>query len=268
MRHTIPMRLVMGSLLATSGSALGNMRAPRTRAKVPSFAAGPPAGSGELHTRVLHEDLIFRCQEKTCRVTASYLVESDRAAQVALDFILPENARVNGRLGTIPVPVSITSAANVAEEIERRLRLRQLYLAPDAWPMASTFRATASVTLQGGRNQVTFEYDQPLGARERDYGYFHEGRMVQHCFYVLWPLKEWSRAKDFAIDLRFEVDRKPPSWWKRTFGHPTNVSCRDFSGQRAQVGGQLVYRASIGDPFPDYLDCEIGDDDLVEESAR
>jgi hypothetical protein len=233
---------------------------------MPSSAAAPPAG--DLHARVLHEDLTFRCRENVCRVTASYLVEADRAAQVALEFILPVDARVNGRLGTIPVPVSITSAANAANDIEERMRLRQLYLAPKDWLMSASFRATASVGLQGGRNQITFDYEQPLGAREDDYGYFHEGRMVQHCFYVLWPLKEWSRAKDFAIDLRIEVDRKPPSWWKRTFGHPTNVRCRDVSGQRAQVGGQLVYRATLGDSFPDYLHCTIGDDDLVHDSAR
>jgi hypothetical protein len=46
------------------------------------------------------------------------------------------------------------------------------------------------------------------------------------------------------------------------------VSCRDLRGQRAQVGEQLVYRATTGDPFPDYLDCRIGDDDLVHESAK
>jgi hypothetical protein len=26
--------------------------------------------------------------------------------------------------------------------------------------------------------------------------------------------------------------------------------------------------ATIGDPFPDYLECEIGDDDLAHESAK
>ena len=72
----------------------------------------------------------------------------------------------------------------------------------------------------------------------------------------------------FSIDLRIEVERAPPSWWKRVFGHPINVTCEDIRGQRAQIGGQLVYRATIGDPFPDYLECDIGDDDLVHESAK
>ena len=43
------------------------------------------------------------------------------------------------------------------------------------------------------------------------------------------------------------------------------MSCDRLRGPRAQVGGQLIYTAKIADPFPDYLDCEIGDDDLVHD---
>lgn len=239
------------------------MRAPRSEAQMPSSALAP--AKGDLQTRVLHEDLTFRCQQKTCRVTATYLVEADRVAPVALDFILPVNAPVTARLGQAVVPVSVTRAEAAGHVINERLRLNYLYVLPDDRPMPPSYQATASVELRPGPNQLTFEYDQPLGARERDYGYFHDGRMVQHCFYVLWPLREWARGKDFAIDLRFEVDRPAPSWWKRTFGHPLDVSCRDVHGQRAQVAGQLVYTAKIGDPFPDYLNCKIGDDDLVRD---
>lgn len=251
------------AFLAASGEALANLRAPRTEAQMPSSAAGPP--KGDLQTRVLHEDLTFRCQQKTCRVTATYLVEADRVAHVALDFILPVDARVTARVDQARVPVSLTRAEVAGGAIAERLRLRDHYMVHDPYPMPPSYQATASVELRAGPNRITFEYEQPLGAYEHDYGYFHKGRMVLQCFYVLWPLREWARAKDFAIGLRFEVDRPPPSWWKRTFGHPLNVSCRDVHGQRAQVDGQLTYTAKLGDPLPDYLDCQIGDDDLAHD---
>jgi len=259
----VALGLSIAGFLTTSGEARANMRAPRAEAQMPSSALGPP--KGDLQTRVLHEDLTFRCEQKTCRVTAVYLVEADRVAPVALDFILPVNARVTARVGQAPAPVALTRAEVTGSTINERLRLDQLYVVPDGRPMPPSYQATASVELRPGPNQITFEYDQPLGFLERDYGYFHKGRMVGHCLYVVWPLREWARAKDFAIDLRFEVDRPPPSWWKRTFGHPLNVSCDKVHGQRAQVAGQLIYTAKIGDPFPDYLDCEIGDDDLVHD---
>ncbi len=263
MSRTVTAGLTIAGFLATMGEARANLRAPRTEAQMPSSAVGPP--KSDLQTRVLHEDLTFRCQHKTCRVTATYLVEADRFAAVALDFILPVDARVSARVDQARVPVSLTRADVAGVAIAERLRLRDHYMVHDPYPMPPSYQATASVELRAGPNQITFEYEQPLGAYERDYGYFHNGRMVLQCFYVLWPLREWARARDFAIDLRFEVDRPPPSWWKRTFGHPLNVSCDRLRGQRAQVGGQLIYTAKIGDPFPDYLDCEIGDDDLAHD---
>ena len=265
MRTAILTGLALSSLLVATGSALANLRAPRTEGAMPSSVVGAPVG--DLHAQVVHEDLAFRCHQKTCQVTATYQLEADRAARVTLDFILPVNVRVSARKGTSVVPVSLTSAASDLAEFRRRLAV-DYYEFSILRSAPALYRASATVDFVAGRNQVTFEYDQSLAATETDYGYFHAGRMVRKLLYVLWPLKEWSRAKDFQIGLSIEIDRAPPSWWKRTFGHPTNVSCRDFRGQRSQVGDQLVYRATIGDPFPDYLDCQIGDDDLVEESAR
>jgi len=104
----VALGLSIAGFLTTSGEARANMRAPRAEAQMPSSALGPP--KGDLQTRVLHEDLTFRCEQKTCRVTAVYLVEADRVAPVALDFILPVNARVTARVGQAPAPVALTRA--------------------------------------------------------------------------------------------------------------------------------------------------------------
>ena len=229
---------------------------------MPSAALAAPGG--DLRARVLHEDLTFRCRAKTCRVTASYVTDVDRAARARLEFVLPVNVQVGARMGTTPVPVSFTSAADHFDEYRRRLDLDPSH--PDgSQPAPALYKAEAIVDFAAGRNEITFEYEQTLAATEEGYGYFHDGKMVRNLTYVLWPLAEWTRAPDFTIKLRVEVERAPPSWWKRTFGHPTNVRCGGLSGQRAQVGGQLVYTATIGSRFPDYLYCRIGDDDRVSD---
>ena len=179
--------------------------------------------------------------------------------------MLPVNVRVSAQVEGVAAPVSLTTAASAALELERRIQLKGNYYLPDAAVLPPLYQASASIGFAPGRNHVTFEYDQPLAAVEEDRGYFRDGRMVSDFFYVLWPLKEWSRTKDFSIDLRIDVERVPPSWWRRTFGHPVNVACGNIRGRRAQIAGKLVYRTVIGDPFPDFLNCRIGDDDRVHE---
>jgi hypothetical protein len=141
---------------------------------MPSSAVGAPVG--DLHAEVGHEDLAFRCHQKTCRVTATYQVDADRAARVTLDFILPVNVRVSARMGTSVVPVSFTSAASGLEEFRRHLDL-DYYEFSILPPAPDLYKASATVDFVAGRNQVTFEYDQSLAAIETDYGYFHAGRM-------------------------------------------------------------------------------------------
>jgi hypothetical protein len=249
-------------LALTAPPAAANVRAPRRTPGMPSSAAGPPAGDPKA--TVLRETLSFRCQGTTCRVTARYTVDADRAAPVTLDFMLPVAAAVTARAGNAPAAVAVATADPAAADLDRRLKLRDHYLVPDDQPLPPLFRATVALPLSAGRNELTFEYDQPLAALERGHGYFKKGRLVSELYYLLWPLKEWTRAPDFAIELALEIDRSPPSWWQRTFGHPTDVSCGpQVPGTRAQVGGQLLFRARLGAQFPDVLTCQIGEDDLL-----
>jgi hypothetical protein len=259
----IPVIMSIGLLIVlVSQPAYTNIRAPRTEPSMPSSAPGPP--SGDLQTTVLHEDLGFRCQNQTCRVTAAYTIHADRAAKVHLDFMLPAEAPVSVRIGQSPATVVVAKSDSLLKDLDKRFGFHQYFFLPDSFPLPPLYRATATLSLVAGRNKVTFEYVQPLASIEADYGYFKKGRKVRKIFYLLWPLKEWRRGRDFKIDLTIEIERPAPSWWQRAFGHPTDIGCMlDVAAQRVQAGTKFIYQSQIGGSFPDILDCRIGDDDLI-----
>jgi hypothetical protein len=252
--------LALGLTLAAASVARANARAPRTEPAMPSSAVQRPAD--RPNAVVLGEDLLFRCSGSICHVVARYLVECERAEKVRLDFILPVASPVTARVESTPTSPVVAPADRWSAEIDRRLRLRDRYILPDQATLPPLYQASASVDLVAGRNPITFEYDQPLAAIERGHGYFSNGRMLPEFFYLLWPLKEWSRGRAFALDLTVDVARPPASWWRRTFGHPVEVACDAIKGTQQQRGDRLVFTARLSDQFPDVLHCRIGESDL------
>ena len=245
----------LGVALAGS-SASANIRAPRSEAASPSSAIRPTTPAPLL--RVSHEDLRFTCHGRSCQVTATYAIESDGPLTTELVFVLPVDTVITAALGSTVVPAAIKRLSAPPADFAERLDLRHEYMLPDARPLPRLYEAVARVSFVPGQNRLSFSYEQPLGAVEFDRSYFHEGTMVPLLFYVLWPLREWTRAPGFTIALTIEMDREPPGWWKRTFGNPAKVYCHDFEGQQAQVGPRLVYTATLSENFPDYLRCSVG----------
>ena len=238
------------------GSASANIRAPRSEAASPSSAIRPATPAP--HLRVLHEDLKFVCHGRACQVTATYAIESDAPLTTELAFVLPVDTAVTAAVGSTVVPAAIKRLSAPPPDFAQRLDLRHEYMLPDARPLPPLYEAVARVSFVPGQTRLSFSYEQPLGALEFDRSYFHEGTMVPRLFYVLWPLREWTRTPGFTIALRIEMDREPPGWWKRTFGNPAKVYCHGFEGQQAQVGPRLVYTATLAENFPDYLQCSVG----------
>lgn len=211
------------------------------------------------HLRVVHEDLLFRCHGRSCQVTATYAIDADAPVAAELTFVLPVDTAVKAVAGSIPTPATaVTRLSGLPPGFTQRLDVRHEYELPSRTPLPPLYQATARVSFVRGHNQVSFSYEQPLGALESSYSYFHDGTMIPRLFYVLWPLREWTRAPGFTIAVRIEMDREPPGWWKRKFGHPAEVHCSRLNGQQAQIGRQLVYTTTLADDFPDYLDCDVG----------
>lgn len=223
---------------------------------MPSSAVRPVDPAPQL--RVVHEELTFRCHGRSCQVTATYAVDSDAPLSAELVFVLPVDTAVVARLAGTSMPASVTRLDGPPPSFTKRLDLRREYMLPDAQPLPPLYQAVAPISFGRGNSQISFSYDQPLGALETGHSYFHEGRFVPRLFYVLWPLREWKRAPGFTIALRIEMDREPPGWWKRTFGSPPEVYCHALRGEQIQVGRQLVYTATLTEDFPDYLQCSVG----------
>ncbi len=211
------------------------------------------------HLVVLHEDLVFHCRDRACQVTATYMIQASVSVEADLAFLLPGDRPVNVVVGGIGTPAVVSRLGAPPRGFEERLDLRRVYVMGDSSPLPALYQAAAHVRFVLGMNRVSFSYDQLLGAREFGQSYLGKGHLVPHLIYVLWPLREWLRNTGFTIALRIEMDREPPGWWKRTFGHPPDVDCYRIEGQRAQIGDRLVYTATLPDSFPDYLSCWVGD---------
>jgi hypothetical protein len=263
--------LLAGALLARPAEA--NLRAPVVDPHAPSGALRADAPELQASREILR----FTCDAQLCAVTATYLVRSARAMSVGLEFILPTSGQVRASIGGQATPVEIVDAAPLSAG--DRQALDWLFVESNRWDVfwyekkPTLYRARFRGTVPAGESPIRVEYVQPLARKEIRWGYLTRSRFAQRFEYELWPLKEWSRAPDFRIDLQIALVRPPPSWWSRTFGHPRMVGCRWPADAKErsrweQRGELLVYERTLGDPFPDRMMCVVGDDDLLPEEKR
>jgi hypothetical protein len=263
MRHTLPLFLLL-ALFPTLASA--NLRAPGSVPHSPSSALYVPAGG----LTVTGEELTFDCDDR-CAVTAAYAVTAAKEGRLAFEFILPVKEQVAVRVGPLGAPVQVGPAEPLGErETKGMAAASARSYRNDRTPL---YRARFEATLVKGPNRIVVTYSQPLGAFERDYGYFKKGRWVQVFQYEVWPLKEWTVAPGFAAKLTVTMPRPAPGWWKRTFGKVRSIACHGSTGDKGgpfagarltQKGRTLEYRVDLGAAaLPDRLGCNLGDEDLI-----
>jgi hypothetical protein len=260
-------RLLLLLVTLTPGLAAANLRAPGFVPHSPSSALYPPAGA----LTVTGEELVFDCAQR-CAVTATYAVTAAKEGRLAFEFILPVKEQVAVRVGPAGAAVQVGPAEPLSEREAHAMRAaRARGFRDDKVPL---YRARFEALLRAGANAILVTYSQPLGAYERDYGYFFKkGRWVQTFHYEVWPLKEWTLAPGFTAKLTVTMPRRAPSWWKRTFGKVRSIACRSLkddsdtplAGARlTQKGRRLEYRAEVSAAaLPDRLACSLGDEDLI-----
>lgn len=252
--------LILSTLLAAPARA--NLRAPVEVHKSPSSTLyrtpGPLVVKGE--------DLSFVCSRQACAVTAVYHVQASKAARLPLEFICPGKNTLTVRVGTSKLaPARITSVLLPATERKKV----EAAMGGMARRRPGLHKARFVADLRQGKNRIIIRYQQQLSALERDYGYFKKGRYVHRLQYELWPLKGWKLDPKFLLNLKVKLQRKAPSWWKRTFGTVTSLACvkqgkgRAITVKPRQQGAYLVLAARMGAGFPDRLTCRIGDEDLL-----
>ncbi len=249
------MRPLALAVLLLPATALGNLRAPLVVVEPGSSALAPAEG-----VTVHGERLSFACDAvHACEVTAVYRLESAAAQEVSLAFVSPDEAKLRVRLGetALEVPRTVPLGADVVWQLEDR---------GAALPRRTGRRlheARFRIALPAGRSELEVRYLQPLSLEERGHGYFTDGDLYRSFAYELWPLRGWTLADGFAIELRVAVQDAPRGLGARLFGTGNGLRCEGLPaggdlGEARHDGERLVLEARLGASFPDRLRCESG----------
>jgi len=239
------------ALLAVPPVGLANMRAPIDAPTHGSQPLGPPL-SGVV---VQSEQLEFDCADRFCRVKATYAFTSEGAANAKLRFVLPSSTPVQVKVNRVSVPAWLETL-------------------PPSVPMSDSgsvlelqpsFEAVFDAHIAPGRNRIEVSYDQPLGLREKQRGYFTESSYAFTFRYELWPLKEWTRAEKFLLSTTITVPREKKALDFMLSPDP-RVKCVGASRDR-RSRSPVRFRRALEDEsdtyavklrnFPDTLECSI-----------
>lgn len=252
--------LVLGGVVHAALPAVANMRVPSDYWHAPSGAL-----SSSASLEVLGETLLFDCGEENCDVNAIYTVRADRPLDLTFEFVLPLQTAVNARVAGHDVVADVTLFENRPFDQDDP-RLPDIFESDRASPI---YRATFQGRLDAGTKRIDVRYVQPLGGNEAVYGYFTTSRWVMFFEYELKPLKEWSLAEDFALDLSVSMPRRPPeeSVWSSIVSARRSIECFMPNAAVTEQGDRIMYNVRRGRDFPDRLVCQMGDRDLLKDPA-
>lgn len=246
---------LLGVVLSCPVPVLANLRAPTVLWLAPSGALSSAAG-----LEVLGETLDFDCDEEQCRVMAVYEVQASQPLSLGFEFLLPVQTAVNARVAGHPAATELTPAGHwTPDQEDARLPGRR-------WGRElPLYRASFQGELSAGVNRIEVSYIQPLGRYEARYGYFTTSRWLSFFLYELQPLKEWTLARDFVLDISVSMPRRPAGegLWFSLFATPRAIECFMGEATVTREGERIVYRARRGREFPDHLVCQLGDHDLL-----
>ncbi|MCS3433963.1 hypothetical protein [Klebsiella sp. BIGb0407] len=245
--------LVLAALIAFCTLAHANMRAPMRIEYAPSFSLNAPKASQLI---VEKEKLNIDCGYQYCEVQAVYFIRSEISEELAFEFILPKNTPVEARVTGTLRPTRVTQDESQTWTLpEWRSRHLPLY------------QAAFSGNIRAGMNIINIKYRQPLTILERSYGYFTDGRFIEQFTYQLGPLKEWTLADDFSLQVRLSSLRKRPErdgGWSLI--RSRSVTCFTADRIRENDSDHLNLMLTFGKNFPDTLVCQAGDRDLLDST--
>ena len=201
-------RLALLALLLHPGLAGANMAAPSFATGLPLSSALRPAGAG---LTVRRETLTFEVGAQEAAVAAEYLVDAAAGADLALTFISPAGstgvrAWVNGEERSVTTGPYDGGAASGAREEDRH------------GPFGALRQGGFTAQFRAGENRIRVTYGQGFGLFWIPVGYFHDPLYLRVFPYELWPLRGWTLAPGFQLDLKVSVALPRAGWWTRTFG--------------------------------------------------
>lgn len=259
----LPLVLLLGSVGGIPFSAMANMRAPDNY--WPGFSG---ALSSAANLKVLGETLLFDCDEEKCDVDAIYTIKADSPLDLSFEFILPVQTKVSAWVAGRKAAADTTPFGEWRNDDDDP-RVPADYQNYHSGSRL-IYRATFQGRLDAGTNRVEVRYAQPLGDIEADYGYFStKSRWIKVFGYELKPLKEWSLAEDFALDIFVSMPSRSPdeSIWSSIFSEKRSIECFMPDATITKQDDKIVYSVRRGRDFPDRLVCQMGDQDLLTDPA-
>lgn len=233
--------------MAFCTSAYANLRAPANFYHAPSFSLNAPKAQGLI---VEKEKLDMDCDYGYCNVQAVYFIQSNKSQKLAFEFVLPANTPVEANVQGTLCPTTVTKDNS------------QTWKSQDGFfhglPL---YQAAFSGDVGIGKNTITIKYRQPLTILERSYGYFIHSRSIGQFTYQLAPLKEWTLADDFSLQVTLSAPRKRDDRWS-LIRHRA-VTCLQHGQVLTKDWKHLKLALTFGKQFPDTLVCEMGDKDLL-----
>lgn len=249
-------------LLAVPIHSMANMRAADIYWESSSSTIKNPHPKAPSGIEVSSEILNIHCDEQQCQVIASYQISSSKVQPIALAFILPVSTTITAKINNQAIPTESTKAAEIQEwsldPSDYRISVYDREI-----NRYVNYEAHFSGTLLKGNNTVTVEYIQPLSRREEDFGYFHSGRYLQTFSYILAPLKQWKLADDFTLNISVRAPKKRPDHDRWSLFKRRNLTCHLDNGILTRQSVTLMYTATLDKNFPDFLICNMGDNDLL-----
>ena len=146
---------------------------------------------------------VVRKERRYCNIEAKYFVETSQELSLDLEFILPH-------FGSIVYKTAPESAAALATGIADARPVNpdtynSLLQRPfEIWSNNQEYflyAADFSVTLRKGNNLIMVSYSVPLDVSETSHGYFTGSKWSSGVGYELWPLKQWTLAQDFMLEI-------------------------------------------------------------------
>ncbi|WP_300001871.1 hypothetical protein [uncultured Cedecea sp.] len=250
-----PCILVFATLMALCSLTYANMRAPMRIDYAPSFSLNAPKASQLIVER---EKLNIDCNYQYCDVQAVYFIHSEVSEELAFVFVLPENT---------PVEVRVTGALRPSKVTQDK---SQTWILPE-WHSRPLplYQAAFSGSVRTGMNIINIKYRQSLTILERSYGYFTASRSIEQFTYQLGPLKEWTLADNFSLQVTLSSLRQRPDrdgGWSLMKSRA--ISCLTAGQILENDRDHLNLTLTFGKNFPDTLVCQAGDSDLLDSTEE
>lgn len=245
--------IIFAVFLMVAMPAHANLRAPITVDKSPSTALYK---SGMMDLVVAGESLNFSCTSNQCDVEATYTFRTRRAQNVLLSFILPGPATVTVVVNKTKKPQSISSteAKDPFDKIGKSYQWH--HFSP-----SNIHEAKWRASLVNGINTVTVRYKQELALEERNHSYEKSGEMIRIVAYEVWPIKEWSRSDEFAMEFSIVSSVTQDADSLVCYGATMQGDRQDSSflpPSRVEGGLAKISFQFKKEPLPDRLHCEMG----------